>query len=528
MVPFKQPRSLVWTLRKGAQSNTLAAQDSRAFLGEIVTDELGFCGAMQLLRSFSMIEPIETGGSYDVHPAVHQWAYHQQSVDMREQCSYLAMNILGCAVPDRFERDSASIFHRLLPHADVFDRLTTGVTTSMHTSIAQLERLGTGRLDRTVDLLSATCLVGNLYAFEGSFKRAEHIYSEVLQEQEKLLGRDDEHILVTTRSLGAIYIEQGRLIEAERMLLRARNAYKRSCKRGDDLDVGINNLLVLLYAKLSRFSEAERICKEALLGREQLLAGNHPLSLETVLAQGNLYLIKNKPAQAESMMERALEGYRAALGPLHPYTLRSILGLVFVYVTQSKLTEAEQMARQAKRGFEEVLGATHPTTLGACVAVALSILDRGELDEAETLYMQVLNSYEAAGGAQQVGVLPPILPAWEHFGWLRQAQGRDDEARQLYRDAMSGLAAVYGPSSSDCKRMQKLLSYLDSRSKASFGRGIAIPDKEIATTIAWIEQKRREGRIDDHFDLTASYSYEYEGKPNIFSRLRRRLQYGYN
>jgi hypothetical protein len=51
---------------------------------DIASNELKFSGAMQLLRSYSLIEVavettevIETA-SYATHPVVHQWAHHAQ------------------------------------------------------------------------------------------------------------------------------------------------------------------------------------------------------------------------------------------------------------------------------------------------------------------------------------------------------------------------------------------------------------------------------------------------------------------
>lgn len=81
--------------------SALAAKMLLRWIGDIASNELKFSGAMQLLRSYSLIEVavettevIETA-SYATHPVVHQWAHHAQGKRFAAELGQMAVVAIG-------------------------------------------------------------------------------------------------------------------------------------------------------------------------------------------------------------------------------------------------------------------------------------------------------------------------------------------------------------------------------------------------------------------------------------------------
>lgn len=63
-------------------------------------DEVQFLKAIQILRSYSMVEAQDSvPGSYVIHPVVHKWMSHIQNESEKGKFLSLAVVILGSIVP---------------------------------------------------------------------------------------------------------------------------------------------------------------------------------------------------------------------------------------------------------------------------------------------------------------------------------------------------------------------------------------------------------------------------------------------
>lgn len=87
------------------------------WLADIANDEVTFFAAMGLLRSYSLIEGLQDSAGYVTHPVVHQWAFHVQDVEQRAIFTWLAVVVVGLAVPHKHEKEHSKEQRRLLAHA---------------------------------------------------------------------------------------------------------------------------------------------------------------------------------------------------------------------------------------------------------------------------------------------------------------------------------------------------------------------------------------------------------------------------
>ena len=88
----------------------------------IVSTELEFTKAIQVLRNYSLIEDVEDLASYATHPVVHRWAYHFLGEDSRAKLAQLAVVTVGWSVPHESTRDYSAMKCRLLRHAQACSR----------------------------------------------------------------------------------------------------------------------------------------------------------------------------------------------------------------------------------------------------------------------------------------------------------------------------------------------------------------------------------------------------------------------
>ncbi|KAF2816881.1 FabD/lysophospholipase-like protein [Mytilinidion resinicola] len=278
----------VWygLLGEASKQSAHVADYLSEWLPNVASNEVEFLGAVQLLRSYSLVEDVQDLASYTTHPVVHRWAFHMQDKEQRVVFTQLAVVVVGWAVPHRSEKQHAMVQRRLLGHAQrCFQWVVRADIYEDYVVLGAIHRLGM------------------LYADQGKLGEAEKMCERALQGYEKALGAEHTSTLSTVNNLGLLYADQGKLGEAEKMYERA------------------------------------------LQGYEKALGAEHTSTLDTVNNLGNLYKNQGKLGEAEKMYERALQGYEKALGPENVTTyvpaLNTAYNLGSLLATEQKNREGE-------------------------------------------------------------------------------------------------------------------------------------------------------------------------------------------
>ena len=97
--------------------NSVVAESLSEWLASVASDEVEFVAAMRLLRSYSLIEGLQDLSGYATHPVVHRWAFHIQDEKQRTVFTWLAVAVVGYAVPTTSEKEYARVQGRLIAHA---------------------------------------------------------------------------------------------------------------------------------------------------------------------------------------------------------------------------------------------------------------------------------------------------------------------------------------------------------------------------------------------------------------------------
>jgi tetratricopeptide (TPR) repeat protein len=509
-------------------ASTVATRMLSDWIGDIASNELVFSQAMQLLRSYSLIEEVQDAASYATHPVVHRWAYYYEGEQFASMLGPLAVVVVGRAVPDDSTIDWSIVQRRLLPHAQAGSRWIVQKQVTWRDVDGKDNDEGRDEGEAQVAFLDAIHCLGLLYAKQGKLGEAEQMYERALRGYEEALGPNHTLTLGTVNNLGLLYKDQGKLVEAEQMYKRALQGYEEAlgpnhtltldtvinlgilykvqgklmeagqmlerALRGREKAFGPNHTSTLgtvnnlgnLYKDQGKLGEAERMYNWALRGREEALGSSHTLTLQTVNNLGLLYTKQGKLGEAEQMYERALRGKEEALGSNHTSTLDTVNNLGLLYTKQGKLGEAEHMYERALRGKEEALGPNHTSTLFTVNNLGLLYAGQGKLGEAEQLYERALRGYEEALGKEGVQQYMPALNTLQNIGRLYAIQGETVKAQATYTKALSGLRHVLGQS---CDRCIDLAAQIDALSTFQSGTG---ENQELLARRKWLRFSIRE------------------------------------
>ncbi|MCJ1269239.1 hypothetical protein MMC22_009129 [Lobaria immixta] len=438
---FLDNKDLWHGLFAGCRVSSLIARRLSEWIGNIASNQLEFTKAIQLLRNYSLIEEVEDLESYATHPTVHEWAYHFQSKDIREELAQLAVLVVGWAVPNSSSRDYPAIQRRLLPHAQVCSQWVSVGKRKQRPGSPNTDEVNFEGVEEKEVSLDAIHRLGLLYHDQGKLAEAEKMYRRALDGKEKAWGPDHTFTLNTVDKLGNLYTDQGKLAEAEKMYRRALDGMEKAWGPDHTSTLDTVNNLGNLYADQGKLAEAEKMYRRALDRKEKAWGPDHTSTLDTVNNLGNLYAGQGKLAEAEKMYRRAFDGYEKALGPDHTSTLDTVNNLGILYAGQGKLAEAEKMYRRALDGYEKAWGPNHTSTLNTVHNLGNLYESQGKLAEGEKMYRRALDGFEKAWGPDHTSTLGTV----NNLGILYAGQGKLAEAEKMYRRALNGYEKALGP-----------------------------------------------------------------------------------
>lgn len=157
---------------------------------------------------------------------------------------------------------------------------------------------------------------------------------KVLLAQERVLGRDHHHTLLTVSLLGEILSRNLDHVGAQTLLTRA------------------------------------------VLGLERVLGEGHRSTVHSMHLLGVSLLQGGNLGKAREMLERSLQGKLNLVGPDHT-VLAILLSLGDVLAATGALMDAQEKIMEAHRGYALALGADHPFT--EHISQKLIALDLGEM-----------------------------------------------------------------------------------------------------------------------------------------------------
>jgi tetratricopeptide (TPR) repeat protein len=438
-------------LVEASRWSNLAAKRTAEWLGEIMHSEMDFIEAIRILRAYSLVEEAEDLDCYSTHPVVHQWAFHIQDDSQRTALSWLAVVLVGLAVPSKHEKDFWETQTKLLPHAE---QCETCLVTE-HLADQEVEWGGNEEEKDTKTLLEAVVALGNLYLTLRKFNKAEKMYMLVLRNERNLSKQSNVYGLDAAFELSNVYRKQEKISEAKELLFAALEFQKRLYGEEDPQTLWMSISMSYLYNKQGKFDEAEETVTQALNVCKRTLGESHSDTLLSLRHLGWVYFKQKKYDKAENILLQVLEGRKKTLSDdsLSIPATKSDLGEI--YSAQDKFEQAEMMFTQSVEGYEKILGpkttSIHEQALRTMWRLGMVYLRLDNLDKARECYSKALSGYEKLFGEEH-----------ETCQALR-----DNLAIVDRRERDSDSDSVYETSDSDWSSEDEDLDGLDEHSEAS-------------------------------------------------------------
>ncbi len=397
----------------------------------VMGNDVDFRRAVRILLAYSLIEAKEDSDAFAMHPVVHDWCRETLDACRRHELMWLAITVVGFAVPHTTERSYWEIELRLLPH---ISRCIAPLDNVVEESLQH---------DDLLDLNKAVVELGKLYQDQSKLVEAEAIYQWALESDKKHfngeVNQDSDLTIRIHNALGCLYLDQKKLDEAEAMFHRALTGFEESSGSDTQDTMMVISNLGMIYDKRGKLAEAEAMYKRALAWRTDTLGSDH---VDTVHALSNLALVYRRQgnlAEAESSLKRVLVVLENKLGPEHPLTLDTVHNLGNCHQDQEKFVEAEIQFERALSGREKILGPDHIDTLHSCCRLGGALFAQEKFVEAEVQFERAISGYKSNKDYEW------MKEAAIELSGIYEKQGRLAEAEAIWQPLLAGFEAALGP-----------------------------------------------------------------------------------
>lgn len=379
--------------------------------------------------------------------------------------------------------------------------------------------------------------VGDAYAIEGSFKKAEkNILRGIRTFEENGLESTFEYVS-TLNSLGVLYMDKGKLPEAEEIFQQALSIVNRMQGENDDAISGLENNLAIVYFNLGNYERAAELQRKILsqdkeyFGEDSFTYGLDLLNLGLTLlydgqyaeseklhmdaldvfevsagvesidygrVQNNLALLNTKRGNIDEAIEfgkKAIETYESSLGKDHPETAFPYFNLANAHLGYEQVDKAIPLAKRAYDIRKKSLGDKHPYYARSTNQLAILNWKQGNTSEALGYYKETFNNY-----FNQINTFFPVLteeekatfyytnlrPAFEQY--VSFIEETSSEEKEL-------LGEIYDYQLS----LKGLIMYATSKVRASI---LSSGDDELIEMFeTWISQKEQLAKLFSATDL---------------------------
>ena len=263
---------------------------------------------------------------------------------------------------------------------------------------------------------------------------AGRLLDEALVIRRRVNDADGPEIAALLGDQGRLWLQRGEAQKANELLLQALAIERRA---GNDPAIAKTlNSLGMVSQNLEKLDDAGRYYDEALAIRSRVLGPTHP---DTSFTRGNLaalYYQQSNFEKAAPIFRETVELRRKTLGDDHPSLATSRNNLAVVLATLGDYEGAEPEYREALRIRLLAYGDGHRAVATTRYHLGRLLRDMGETREAESLMRRAIEQL-APSDTNRVGCLVDL-------GEMRLAQGRLDEAGQLFEEAVRTSAEAGG------------------------------------------------------------------------------------
>lgn len=187
-------------------------------------------------------------------------------------------------------------------------------------------------------------------------------------------------------------------------------------------------------------AQSIEIAEQLLADQEQVLGGDHPVTLATRNSLAAAYQTAGRTAEATTSLEQNLADFERVLGSDHPATLTTRNNLALGYQAAGRVDKAISLHERNLSDQERVLGNDHPDTLRTRGNLANAYQAAGRVAEAIPLYERHLTARERMLGSDH----PDTLTTRNNLAIAYHAAGRTTDAIPMFERTLAGCERLLG------------------------------------------------------------------------------------
>ncbi len=274
--------------------------------------------------------------------------------------------------------------------------------------------------------------LGSVYHESGLNNKAETLWLEVKQINEKYFSKKHLVYVSVCNALGRSYQRQGIYDKAEQYFFESIRFYETTLdKRHIGYTTPCNNLATL-YSQQGLYDKAEPLFVEVLSIRGEVLGKKAPIYALSCNNLATLYLLQGQFEKAESLFMEAMGILEVVLGNKHLSYAGTCYNLAILYREKGDYNKAEVFFLKAKDIREQVLGKSHSDYAVICNNLGILYTNQGLYDKAEPFYLEAIKIQEDILGKKH----PAYASSCQNLGNSYYEQELYDKAEPLFIEAI--------------------------------------------------------------------------------------------
>ena len=283
-------------------------------------------------------------------------------------------------------------------------------------------------------------LLASVSRVQGAFQDAYRLDLEVLAEQERLLGTEHPHTLLSCLCVAGDLRGLGRFQEALERDQKTYELHHRVYNKGDAPLLSAANNLAVSYRLLGDCYRAAELDQSTYVQRRSVLGPTHLYTLHSSASLARDLRDAGQYKQSTDLLRGALADYRQSVGENSPETLRTAKSLAVSLRKGGELSESLALARDTLERYRSDFLPSNPDRQFCTLVYAAALSAMGNHEQARDLSVEVLTAYE-----QQLGLQHPYtLCCVNNIATYLRKLERHEEALTTAQRAHSGLTSVLG------------------------------------------------------------------------------------
>jgi tetratricopeptide (TPR) repeat protein len=275
----------------------------------------------------------------------------------------------------------------------------------------------------------------------GRLEQALALFSELLDDQVRLLGLDHPDTLVTRNNIEATHHAAGRLDDALTRYTELLDDQVRLLGSDHSNALTTRNNIAATHHAAGRLEQALALFSELLDDQVRLLGSDHPNALTTRNHIAATHHAAGRLDDALTRYTELLDDQVRLLGLDHPDTLVTRNNIAATHHAAGRHEQALTRYTELLDDEIRLLGPDHPSTLQTRNEIASAHDESGRPEQALALYVELLDSHVRLLGPDH----PDTLVTRNNIAMSHHMAGRLEPALTLYTELLEGQVRILGP-----------------------------------------------------------------------------------